>query len=336
MSFANLHTVRGYWLGPPVWFASSHREPLSVPGVPGQDWAVYRRSLNKGGELAVSEAGVVLIDFSGLDRGEPAQAELESAPFSDDAKLATASVIASRRVELLNAHQLCLLAAMGVRESEEDIWSPDPRPVSVHTLWHEVDGSPAMPMNEAHEYGRFRDTPTVHRIMFAFQAKVIERSVQSFEQLLDVPRAPRACHGLLHAIDHYRHWQFDQALILAWTTCEAMLGVLWERYFTDSAKRAGLTLNHDHRKKLKSSEFSSSVILENLTLAGCVAQELYDELVKARGARNRWVHQLERVSQASVSSAIFAGVALVSRAVKVDLDVSLSLTPPSEPGPRVD
>jgi hypothetical protein len=252
MAFGDLRSVSGYWLGPPVWFESPRPEPLAIPGLPEQSPTIYRRLLDRGGEAVVSTAGVVLFDFAGLEPDDPTAKELATSPFPDSPRTAAASVVAPRRVELLNAHQFCLLDAIGVLESDEDVWSPDPRPVGVRTLWTGLSVEQiTIPNNELTTYLAFlRDTPPTLRRAFTFRGDTLDRSFTTYEQVLAVPVAPRACHCLLHAADHYHHWRFDQALMLAWAAAEALLAELWAHYAEDAAQAAGHTLNSDRRRKL--------------------------------------------------------------------------------------
>jgi hypothetical protein len=331
MAFDDLRSVSGYWLGPPVWFESPRPEPLAIPGLPEQSLTVYRRLLDRGGEAVVSTAGVVLFDFAGLEPDDPTAKELATSPFPDSPRTAAASVVAPRRVELLNAHQLCLLDAIGVLESDEDVWSPDPRPVGVRTLWTGLSVEQVtIPNDELTTYLAFlRDTPPTLRRAFTFRGDTIDRSFTTYEQVLAVPVAPRACHCLLHAADHYHHWRFDQALMLAWAAAEALLAELWARYAEDAAQAAGHTLNSNRRRKLTGREFTSSVVSENLALAGIIDQELYDEIARVRAARNRWAHGLDPVTEQPAASAFFAGQTLVGLLTGCQLNVGIGLAAPN-------
>jgi hypothetical protein len=134
MASNDLDSVSGYWLGPHS-FGSPSSELLASSRMPWQGPTAHRHPLGRGGEAVVSETGVVLLDFSGLEPSDPTAKDLAAAPFSDWPRKAAASVVAPRRVELLNAHQLCLLDAISQLYSGGEGWSPNPRPVSVLTLW---------------------------------------------------------------------------------------------------------------------------------------------------------------------------------------------------------
>lgn len=331
MNLDKLLDVSGYWLGPPVWFGSARSEPLALPGIPGQHLCAYRRILENGVEVVVTQAGLVLMNFAQLPPEDPTSRQVAGAPFADDPHLVAASLAAPRRVEILNAHQLCLLSAIGTRESEEDIWSPEPRPVSVPTLWTGVTEDPVtIPSTEVRAYFAFlTETSTVLRTMFTFPPEVLDRSFTTFEGLLAVPIATRVCHGLLHAADHYRHWRFDQALILAWSGVEELLNIAWENHFTASAAAHGHKLNKERRDLLTGRDFSNAVVLESLALAGVLDPELYADLSQVRRARNRWAHGLDPVTANAASTAIGVGLQVLDLVTGVQLDVPFGLPSPN-------
>jgi hypothetical protein len=270
------------------------------------------------------------LDFDGLEPDDPSTKQLAAVPFPDSPRTAAASAVAPRRIELLNAHQLCLLDAIGVRGSDEDVWSPDPRPVSVPTLW--TGWSAERIGTSTHELAAYlaflHDTTPVLRTAFTFPAEVLDQSFAAFEQMLRVPVAPRACHCLLHAADQYRRWQFDQALMLAWAAVEALLTQLWIDHAEAAAQATGHPLSADRRSKLKGPEFSSSVISESLLLAGIIDHVLYSQIAQVRAVRNRWAHGLNPVTEPPAASAFFAGQTLVKLITGCQLNVSLYLAPP--------
>lgn len=80
--------------------------------MPWQGSTAYRHPFRRGGEAVVTVTGAVLFDFGGLEPDDPTVKELAATLFSEWPRKAAASVVAPRRVELLNAHQLCLLDAI--------------------------------------------------------------------------------------------------------------------------------------------------------------------------------------------------------------------------------
>lgn len=221
----SMGSLCGYWLGRPCWFGSPNPGAVEIWGVPRDMRWVFERSLCSGGQAVVSSNGVVLIDFAGLDGPDPGQHEIEQTPFAPDGTLGVASVHALRRVEKLNAHQLCLLTAIGTQVSDADFWPPDPRPVEVETVIHgRNDGTWSVAASEVFrailEFATPTSNSTFQRSLCNVPLDKVGRSFDMFEQLLGCPPvATRAAHLVLLAADHYRRWRFDQALIAAWTRC---------------------------------------------------------------------------------------------------------------------
>jgi hypothetical protein len=331
-TFGTIHSVSGYWLGPPVWFGSPRPEPLSVPGLPDEALFAYRRLLAGGGEAVVAAAGIVLVDFDGLEGSGPSDKDLNARPFAHSPASAMASVVAPRRAEILNAHQLCLLDAIGIRESDEDVWSPDPRPVSVPTMWSgwSADQIGVQRNDELGAFLKFlHDTTPIARQLFTFPPEVLDQSFTTFETLLGTPVAAiRACHCLLLAADHYRHWRFDQALTLAWAASEAVFTQLWMDHAAGAANAAGYPLNSERRGRLRGPEFTASVVIESLAIAGIIDRTLHKDLTAIRGTRNRWVHGLEPVPESAAASAFMTGQALVGLLTDCHMTVPLTLAAP--------
>lgn len=331
-SAGETHSWCGYWLGPPCWFGPPNPEPLGIPGLPAEVLSAYRRVLASGGDAVVSHNGVVLIDFQGLDV-DPTPSELAVAPFGDDPQRGMASVLARRRVEMLNAHQTSLLTAIGTRESEEDVWAPHPRPVNVRSLIRARDSDqvtvPPPILRELIEFSTPSQFSNVQRSLFRVTPEQTDQAFDMFERLISAPPvAISAPHLLLHAAHRYTRWEFDQALIAAWAAAEALLAHLWLQHVeasSDESKRHGYRLNKDRRRRLSGDEFTASVVGEVLALAGTIDQALYEHLAVARSARNRWVHGLRTVPSSAVESAVAAGESLLQLVSGVEVTLPLML-----------
>lgn len=333
-TFGTIYSVSGYWMGPPIWFGSAHPEKLMLPGLPQpEQLSAYRRTFAAGGGANATESGLVFIDFTGLEPSDFSDKDLGNAPFPSQSRtLAVASLLAPRHVEMLNAHQLCLLDAIGARESKDDFWSPDPRPVTVATLWsgQSDDRVGVQHQEEVAAYLRFvQKTSTFSRQAFTFSAETLDQSFTTFEKILAAPEVViRACHCLLLADDHYRHWRFDQSLMLSWAASEALFTQLWIDHASAAADAAGHALNAKRRTKLVGADFTASIILEVLAIAGVIDRDLYNKLSAACAMRNKWVHGLESVPDSVAAEAFFAGQELVRLLTECDLDVPVTLISP--------
>jgi predicted small integral membrane protein len=327
----NIRSLSGYWFGPPCWFGPPTPTPIDLPGLPPETLSFYRRVLAVGGDAIVTANGVVLIDFTGLDGGGPTRKEIAASPFGGDPTSGKAGALAQRRVELLNAHQLCLISAIGTLDSGEDEWSPSARPVNVKTMISGSDedrvyGAPDE-MLELSEFTQSTSHSNFQRTLFNVSVETVDRSFELFERLIaagDI--SVRAAHLVLNAADHYHHWRFEQALITAWASAEALLSGVWERYVTTRANEVKeFNLNATRRDRLMGSDFTTAVVAEVLALAGVISQDLFDELAVARSARNKWIHGLARVPHDAVSAAVAAATSLLEVGADARLDVPLVL-----------
>jgi hypothetical protein len=330
MGIANVNSVAGYWLGPQCWLGPVQSESVDIPGFTQVVLAgAFSRPLSAGSSAVVTRNGVVLIDFTGLDTLDPKPHEIMQAPFGDDKRQGLASLLTQHRVEMLNAHQLCLLTAIGTHESEDDFWAPQPRPVEVETLFHgSAQGNVAFPINIEVTKALLAFAPsTLQKALFNVPVTTLDRSFDMFEELVNgPPLAARTAHRVLLAADHYRRWRFDQAVIAAWSAAEALLAGLWERYIADRAAAEapnGYVLTNDRRKRL--ADLRASTIAEILALAGVIDQLVFDDLTRARSARNKWVHGLTPVGPDAAESAIRSAQRLLELTLGVHLAAPLIL-----------
>lgn len=287
--------------------------------------------LSPAGEAVAASNGVFLINFEGLDGRMPTPEEVARAPFGDRGTRGLASHLAIRRVEVLNAHQLCLLSAIGTRVSPEDVWSPDPRPVNVRTLLtgtnEQTLSVPPEILGQLVEF--MTSSNTFPKSLFAITPEVVDHSFDLLETVVaasDV--AVRSCHMVLHAARHYWHWRFDQGMATAWPAVEAMLSDLWSRYIQDRSAAEDASehqLNSTRRQRLLGREFTTSIITEALALAGVIDHALYNEIRISRAARNKWVHGLAPVSADALCSAVWAFERLFMLSTGIQLAVPLTL-----------
>lgn len=241
---------------------------------------------------------------------------------------------AQRRVEKLNAHQLCLLTTIGTRASEDDFWSPKPRPVDVENLVHvRDDNSVYVPDTILPEVPESAPSPPntntrFQRSLFNVPLEMVDRSFDMFEQLLSGPPvATRSAHLILLAADHYHRWRFDQALIAAWTAAEALLAVLWGRYVDQSSTTQepnGYVVGSRRRARLD--RVPTATVAEILALAGIIDQQLFDELARGRSARNKWIHGLAPVAHESASSGVCSAERLLELTTNVQVAAPLMLS----------
>lgn len=115
-------------------------------------------------------------------------------------------------------------------------------------------------------------------------------------------------------------------MIAAWSAAEALLAGLWERYIADRAAAEapnGYVLTNDRRRRL--TDLHASTMAEILALAGVIDQLVFDDLARARSARNKWVHGLTPVGPDAGESAIRSTQRLLELTLGVHLAAPLIL-----------
>jgi hypothetical protein len=131
-------------------------------------------------------------------------------------------------------------------------------------------------------------------------------------------------------LSHFAYAQHDlsNCLAMAWTVCEKLLSLVWEDYLSECSKNAILSagqtfLNKERRNKLRDGrDYSASVIVEILSLAGKIPLDLYRDLTTARSARNKWLHEMKSVSVWQAITAMTAARKLILLTSGISLQIA--------------
>ncbi|MEU0547880.1 hypothetical protein [Micromonospora sp. NPDC005979] len=82
------------------------------------------------------------------------------------------------------------------------------------------------------------------------------------------------------AVVSYNSHEFSSSLVSAWTICEALLQDRWEKHLADVASMVPLTAKR--RKFLLGRDFTASIVIENLAIAGKYPLDLYEQIGVSR------------------------------------------------------
>lgn len=85
-----------------------------------------------------------------------------------------------------------------------------------------------------------------------------------------------------------------------------------------------MRLNSKRRDKLRGRDFTASVILEILELAGELPHELFSKVDSIRKARNDWLHSLGDVSDSAAAMAVLSTQELMKHVSAINVSVCLS------------
>lgn len=128
-----------------------------------------------------------------------------------------------------------------------------------------------------------------------------------------------ACH-------QYERHQFSSAHAIAWTVVEHLIFLLWDHLQkeTDSANGGHTKFNNDRRKLLQGRDYSASVVIQFLSLANRIDDDILQRLNEARKTRNAFVHALAEVQATSAGNVIRLATDLIAKIAKIRFTSQLS------------
>ena len=118
-------------------------------------------------------------------------------------------------------------------------------------------------------------------------------------------------------------------MTLAWGVCEQLLSTAWETLLNDTSPTR--RMSKERKNKLRSRDYTASVITEVLELGMRIEYELYRHLEEARKARNSWTHNMREISFGQATEAIRAAEGLFRHIHGIELSLQLSGLSPGVP-----
>jgi hypothetical protein len=139
---------------------------------------------------------------------------------------------------------------------------------------------------------------------------------------------------LYRAALQYSECHFADALILGWTVCERLLNASWDEFLLDNKNsiEADTRIDSDRMQKLRGRDFTASIILENLELAGRIPIKLFKEIDGVRKARNGRLHKLKAVTDREAVSAIRVAQEFLTLFTGIPVTFTLSRNMPGTGG----
>lgn len=128
-----------------------------------------------------------------------------------------------------------------------------------------------------------------------------------------------ACH-------QYERHQFSSAHAIGWTIVESLVYLMWTRFRDEIDVTSGghTSINKDRRKLLDGRDYTASVVIQVLSLANRIDDELLQRLDEARRTRNAFVHDLVPVQAQSASKVIRLATDLVAKIANVEFSSQLT------------
>ncbi|MBI5671353.1 MAG: hypothetical protein HZC41_25455 [Chloroflexi bacterium] len=326
-----LSTGAGYFHWPPIWVG----QIPSLHDTSAWSIEVFRTSLPQGITLIVEAQGVFIFDFSTPSRGyvDPQLDWVASTP--------TIQQAIYFRISVLNAHLVCLYAALAQEETRHlrkmvvtpsnmlSYRSIDEKGVMHHesvvnAQYHFVRSSDAIPP----EFQWWREKRSA-----VISIQVLENSCQLMDQILRHPSSDALdlVNLYLRSCKAYEDHDFGLCLATSWTVTEKLLGVFWQGYLDhlDSARMlaSGKQKSNKelHKILIEGRAYSASAITKKLRLAGVIPASLCEELNSVRQFRNKWVHGLVAIDSDKGQEALRLAGEMLRLIYELDLRVPFTL-----------
>lgn len=327
-----LSQAAGYFHWPPVWVGDT---PVSENREISNDEVVLRFPLPQGITSKVLRQGIFIFDFSEASIGyiDPYHKLIDTAPIQQ---------AIYRRIAVLNAHLLCLYNSLfeiqryGVRKM---IVTPS-NLISYRSIEDHGGSSYESDVNPQIHYMKSTDGIPQELVMWKNKRSVsisLETVLQSYKLLGRIlEHQSEDTLDLIHlyarSCKAYEDHNFDLSVVTAWTLSEVLLNVLWKRHL-DGLNRVRPALpgkekfiNADRRRILTASNYSASVIIEILSIAGVIPSSLYTALNNSRKERNDWIHNLRIRDSEMAQKAIFLAGDMLRLIYGVELNIPLNLS----------
>lgn len=301
------------------WGPKPPRPPISSTTATQDELneTVFSATLPRGLTAQFSRLGIASITATS---GFPVHAKLgDAAPSNSDLQAAMSE--RSRQVHLLNAFALCIhsvitagpfgfIDATAVTGDSAGILKFDDR-----GYLDSISGRLRLAV---------RDRQGVRvAYMGGYPNEALAASVELFREALAVePDIVPLLSLLNEAAAALRLHNFASATIFAWSVCERTQGIMWRRYYTAALGPNGPS--KERRKILDGRDYSASVVISVLELAGIYDAAFARDLNRSRKKRNDWIHSGDEPAQADAEQAVDCALKAIYLAFELNITVSRS------------
>ena len=335
--------VEGYFRIPAIWVeAAPEPELVRSLNPPVHHAIVLKKKLRCGIEAWVQRDGMFLFDFKefavapqvtipGFRKPNP------NGPYRSPEATLIAEQKAERyavlRAQIMNVHQACLATSEQVVRRRSAMmgfpvtsWNTH-KALTLNTppaYQDDIENLHAFGHNVLNNKDRVpRAGPLPRRVI---ELDVIDHSLSLLDSVLEkneatlVQLVEAAYMSACRSVEK----RFGEALVLAWGVCEQLVSHEWSKLIDAKHPSAVDRMPRDRRKKLEGREYTASVMVEMLELAGYVDHELYRKLEIARKARNKWAHEMRAPTELEVSVAISAVERMLGESKGLQLQLQTS------------
>lgn len=298
------------------WLVTNPRPGETAPLLTFSDFfeEIWRSDLGRCVPISVLRGAAFVFDFGAIPEA------LLPAGASTSAILRAAQ----KRIEIINAFSLCLHSA---RVELENLGGTGFR-VNPHQLIHFVDGGGGMSgattgwppfLTDGRFVSPVNRTDVVPAGSIRTAASTLDDLITSEQNNL-----VSLASLLNNAVVAHSGQDYSTSLVSAWTVCEALLQTRWVGHFERAAGEEQ-PIPRKRRDFLTGRDFTASVVIECLAIAGDIDASLYENLGIARKARNNWIHSIESPDANKASIAIAAAARLLSEPISSTIHVSTGI-----------
>ncbi|WP_432885932.1 hypothetical protein ACQPYH_02485 [Kribbella sp. CA-245084] len=128
-----------------------------------------------------------------------------------------------------------------------------------------------------------------------------------------------------HALVACKGHDFDLAVATAWTVCESLIDSWWREYAETQASRLSLSVDRKRRDLWAGRDFTASIIVETMTLAGVIPADLSKVIGEVRGKRNKWIHGVAAPTYEDAVKAVTLTHDLLEKVVGLNIRLAPSI-----------
>jgi hypothetical protein len=172
------------------------------------------------------------------------------------------------------------------------------------------------------KYGIARQHLLARRVI---ELEVVEYSLDLLDHILTASEVAmvQIVEAVYISACRQREKRFGEAITLCWGVCEQLISAAWDKMIEElrTGVADGERMPKDRRMKLKSRDYTASVMVKMLEVNGRLDHELYRLLEIARKARNNWTHEMRIPKEREGSICLQAATRLLKQVKRVHLSL---------------
>jgi hypothetical protein len=337
----------GYFFGDQAWLGK-HPTAGGVAFDPAKmGEPVFQRTTKHGILIDHACDGLIVFDFKKYSPLASEEAQQELSRRSENPQMLDFESLSSfilRRTEIMNAHSICLKASIAAKQN----YGVPATGISPHSVLHISDvDDPTESVGFKRQWDSYRYSaryisqynqglpaefdPRVGHRFIVVSTDTLQDAADRLEKCVDKESdgALKLCGLGNLAVSSLEDHDYPRCLVTCWVVIEAFLNKKWKTYLNEGralkVSDERIFINKNRFEKLTSTNYTASIIIENLSLLGKLSFEEYVIIEDVRKARNKWMHELKDVQLSSAQTALRAAAELFKSEFTVELPIGTGL-----------